>query len=129
MVRAVRTDGTRLSTGSARELAALMLRLSRGTLVSPAVSERLDRWLAINPDLSMVAAALHLDPLAHVGPDRGRLLRNKTGTDDGVRADVGYLRLPPAGALAYAVLANWDPSAGDATDEVMAAIQLERGTW
>ncbi|GLY93270.1 serine hydrolase [Actinoplanes sp. NBRC 103695] len=119
MVRNVRVpgDGTKLSTGSARELAALMHRVARGKLISAAVSERLDAWLAVNTDLSMVAAGLHLDPLAHVG-DR---LRNKTGTDDGIRADVGYLR--GERPLAYAVLANWDPEAGDATEDVMAGMR------
>lgn len=125
MVGAVRPPGdhTRLSTGSARELAALMLRLARRQLVSPEVSDRLDGWLAVNTDLSMVASALHLDPLAHVAPERGLLLRNKTGTDDGVRADVGHLRHEQGDALAYAVLANWDPAAGDATDAVMAGMR------
>ena len=119
MVRNVRVPGddTKLSTGSARELAALMHRLARGKLISAAVSERIDSWLAVNTDLSMVAAGLHLDPLAHVG-DR---LRNKTGTDDGIRADVGYLR--GERPLAYAVLANWDPEAGDATEDVMAGMR------
>jgi beta-lactamase class A len=61
----------------------------------------------------MVAAAFHDDPLAH--PDG---VRNKTGTDDGVRADGGY-----RGDLAYAVLANWDPAAGDRTAEVVEAMR------
>ncbi|MEV6630852.1 serine hydrolase [Actinoplanes sp. NPDC051470] len=104
---------TKLSTGSARELAALMLRLARGRVISPAVSARVDGWLALNTDLSMVASAFHLDPLAHLG----ERLRNKTGTDDGVRADVGYLRGDQP--LAYAVLANWDPSARPVTGDVM----------
>lgn len=119
MVRNVRVPGddTKLSTGSARELAALMHRVARGKLISAAVSERLDGWLATNTDLSMVAAGLHLDPLAHVG-DR---LRNKTGTDDGIRADVGYLR--GERPLAYAVLANWDPGAGDATADVLTGMR------
>jgi beta-lactamase class A len=113
-------DTTRLSNGSARELASLMHRLARGKLVSPAVSKRLDGWLAINTDLSMVASAFDLDPLAHVQPDRGFLLRNKTGTDTLVRADVGYVRYQDR-RLAYAVLANWE---GDATAEVMRGMRL-----
>jgi beta-lactamase class A len=116
-------DTTRLSHGSARELASLMHRLAKGKLISAAVSERLDGWLAINTDLSMVASAFHLDPLAHAGEERGFLLRNKTGTDTAIRADVGYVR-GPSGLLAYAVLANWDRAAGDATDAVMAAMNL-----
>jgi beta-lactamase class A len=111
-----------LSTGSAGELAGLMDRIARGDLVSAAVSERLDRWLGLNTDLSMVAAGLHLDPLAHVAADRGLVLRNKTGTDDGIRADVGLLRTP-GGVLCYAVLANWDAAAHDGTAEVMAGMR------
>ena len=119
MVRNVRIpgDNTRLSTGSARELASLMHRVARGRLISAAVSAQLDAWLATNTDLSMVAAGLDLDPLAHVGAR----LRNKTGTDNGIRADVGYLRGDQP--LAYAVLANWDPSARDATADVMAGMR------
>jgi beta-lactamase class A len=107
---------TKLSTGSARELAALMLRLARGKLISAAVSAQVDAWLGVNTDLSMVASAFHLDPLAHLREP----LRNKTGTDDGVRADVGYLRGDQP--LAYAVLANWDPSL-DVTAAVMAGMR------
>jgi beta-lactamase class A len=104
------TDPPTLSWGTAGELAAVMAGLARGAIVSPAVSARVDAWLATGVDLSMVASAFDLDPLAHVASD----LRNKTGTDDGVRADVGHV-----GLQAYAVLANWDPRAGERTAEVM----------
>ena len=53
------------------------------------VSRRLRRWLSANTDLSMVASAFCLDPLAHFEPDRGIMLVNKTGTNAGVRADAG----------------------------------------
>ena len=106
-------DPRTLSNGSARELADLMAAVQRRQVVSAAVSTRLDGWLATNTDLSMVAAGLHLDPLAHVEPDRGQRLRNKTGSDDGIRADVGYLN----DTIAYAVLANWDAKADDPTDD------------
>jgi beta-lactamase class A len=111
-----------LSTGSAGELAGLMDRIAGRRLVSAAVSDQLDRWLAINVDLSMVASAFQLDPLAHVDRDRGVLVRNKTGTDDGIRADVGYLRAG-TGTVAYAVLANWDAVRVDATAAVMTAMR------
>lgn len=99
-----------LSTGSGSTLAALMLDL----LADPGVGARVLGWLRLNTDLSMVAAAFGLDPLAHTGPDLGLLLANKTGTDAGIRADVGLV-VPcgpdgapdRAGALAYAVLARW----------------------
>jgi beta-lactamase class A len=104
------TDPPTLSWGTAGELAAVMSGLARGTVVSPAVSARVDAWLATGVDLSMVASAFDLDPLAHIDG----ALRNKTGTDDGVRADVGHV-----GLLPYAVLANWNPGDGDRTAEVM----------
>jgi beta-lactamase class A len=110
-----------LSVGSAEELSRLAADLSAGVLVSAEVSRRVDRWLAPGADLSMVAAPWHLDPLAHVEEDRGLVARHKTGTDTDVRADVGYLR-GPAGTVAYAVIAHWDPEARDARDEVLDAM-------
>lgn len=123
-VRGFRAPGdTRtLSTGSAAELVGLMGRIARGDLISPAVSGRLDGWLATNVDLSMVAAGFHLDPLAHVEADRGCVLRNKTGTDDGIRADVGYVT-GRASPIAYAVLANWPAAEFDARDAVMTGMR------
>jgi beta-lactamase class A len=109
-----------LSHGSARELAGLMAGIARRELVSPGVSEQLDRWLATGADLSMLAAALHLDPLAHTDRDGGRQLRNKTGTDTLIRADAGFLR---PDLIAYAVVANWDAAETDRTDEVMTAMR------
>src|SRR5687767_2752924 len=82
-----------LSSATAAELSSLFAGLAAGD----AVGERVLGWLALGTDLSMVASAFGLDPLAHVRPDRGLLLRNKTGTDAGVRADAGLL-----GGLAYA---------------------------
>ena len=126
-VRASRApdDPRTLSNGTARELAGLMSRIALGELVTPGVSRRLDAWLATNVDLSMVAAGFHLDPLAHhedpATPDRGRRLRNKTGTDGGIRADVGYLSADAT--LVYAVLANWDAKTLDATGAVMDAMR------
>ena len=55
-------------------------------------------------DLSIVASAFDLDPLSH----DGTTLRNKTGTDDGVRVDVSIVT-GPVGTLSYAVLADWGP--------------------
>lgn len=95
-----------LSTGSAGELSLLMSRIATGTLVSQAVSERMRRWLSLSADLSMVASAFNLDPLAHAHADGGFLVMNKTGTDSAVRADVGIVR-GPARELSYAAIANW----------------------
>ncbi|GAA5034172.1 serine hydrolase [Microbacterium fluvii] len=101
-----------LSTGTARGYATLMSRLAMADGIRPAVADRVVGWLAAGTDLSMVAAAFGLDPLAHTAPDRGMALVNKTGTDEGVRVDLGLVR-GPRGVVAYASLAHWQPSAGD----------------
>lgn len=90
-----------LSRASARSVVRWL------TLVHEGVLDRevLD-WLALGSDLSMVASAFGLDPLAHAEPDRGIHLINKTGTDSSVRADVGLVT-GPRQTVAYAVLANW----------------------
>jgi len=124
-VRDVRTPDhpPALSVGSARELSELFGRIGRRELLSPNVSDQLDRWLATGVDLSMVAGAFNFDPLAHREPDRTVVLRNKTGTDASIRADVGCVA-GPANRLSYAVLANWDLASGDRRDTVMAAMKL-----
>ena len=97
-----------------------MGRLHRGDIVSPEVSARVMRWVAANADLSMVASAFGLDPLAHAEPDRGITLVNKTGTISTVRADVGIVA-GPLGEVAYAVLASWpDDTARDPRDRILA---------
>ncbi len=119
-VRLVRTpqDPPTLSVGTAGELSQLLLDLHRGVVVSPAVSQQVLRWLAANADLSMVAAAFDLDPLAHAESDRGVTLVNKTGTIGAARIDVGVVT-GPAATLAYAVLATW-PEHVDPRDAVLA---------
>ena len=100
-----------LSSGCARDWALLFAGLHQGAVVSPAVSVRVLDWTAANTDLSMVAAAFALDPLAHTEPDLGLRLWNKTGSDAGVRADVGLVSRGDT-AAAYAVLAGWDEARG-----------------
>lgn len=108
-------DPPTLSEGSAAAWVSLLERLWRRELVGPGVSGRLLGWLAHGTDHSMVAGALGLDPLSHgaaggSGPGGVRLW-HKTGTDDGVRADVGIVETPAA-TWTYAVIAGWD--GGDA---------------
>jgi beta-lactamase class A len=110
-----------LSTGSASELSWLMSQLSRNELVSPAVSKQVNAWLATGVDLSMVASAFGLDPLAHVLIDRKFLIRNKTGSDPGVRADVGSIGRG-TGRYSYAVIANWDSPTADLRDVVLSGM-------
>jgi len=95
-------DAPQLSVGSTAELAWLFGALSRGEVVDPVTSQRVLGWLSLNADLSMVASAFGLDPLAHREEDHGIQLVNKTGTDDGVRAEAGVVRGPRAG-VAYSV--------------------------
>lgn len=92
-----------LSRAGATSLLHYLRRLYDGT-----VSPRVEEWMSLNTDLSMVASAFNEDPLAHntIGePGHPRLI-NKTGTDDGIRADVGLVRDGDR-AVGYAVIANW----------------------
>ncbi|RLV57621.1 serine hydrolase [Aeromicrobium phragmitis] len=116
-----------LSVGTATELSDLMARLSRGEVVSAPVSRRVLGWLGVNTDLSMVGSAFGLDPLAHREADRGVRLANKTGTDAGIRGDIGVVSGPDR-AIAYAVLAQWDPEGGDRRDDVLGAMGAV-GRW
>ena len=119
-VRRPRTadDPVALSTGTADELCDFMSRLWAGDLLTPDVASRVNRWLAPGVDLSMVGSAFGMDPLSHAEDDRGLRLVNKTGTDTGIRADVGWVT-GPAGSAAYAVLANWPRDGPDRRDEVL----------
>lgn len=97
-----------LSLGCAADWAAIMQRLRYADGLDDAVCERVLGWLAHDVDLSMVAAAFDLDPLAHDTDDLGLRLWHKTGTDAGVRADVGVVQSGKAVA-SYAVICNWPP--------------------
>lgn len=100
-----------LSIASPGSLVAFMDLLHRG-LVSPRVRD----WMRLNTDLSMVASAFGLDPLAHT--DEEPSLHNKTGSDSGVRVDVGTL-VGPRRTVHYAAAAYWpadDPDARPALD-------------
>lgn len=114
-----------LSTGTAAELVQLFTMLDVGSDISPTAAQQVRQWLSTNNDLSMVASAFGLDPLAHTVEDRGLTLWNKTGTNDGVRCDVGVVRQASI-SVTYAVLANWNPQGvSDPTrDEVLAAMNL-----
>lgn len=103
-VRDVRTpaDPPVLSVGCATDWAAYF-RTPHPTVLS---------WLAPSADLSMVSSAFGLDPLAHSQPSPTDLadelqVWSKTGTDDGVRAEVGLLDVGGRRA-AYAVICRFD---------------------
>lgn len=111
-------DAPHLSVGSAGELSGLFTALARGEVVSPAVSSRVLGWLSLNADLSMVASAFGLPPLAHRHADHGLLLVNITGTDAGVRSEAGVLRGPRAG-VSYTVSTHFADTALAARLEVL----------
>lgn len=104
-----------LSIGSARGLVAFMSALHEGR-----VSSRVADWMRLNTDLSMVAAAFGLDPLAHQGDG----LLDKTGTDDGIRAEVGSFGTGKR--VDYAVIANWEvmqDAPAEPIDEVLSRMR------
>lgn len=95
-------DAPQLSVGSTAELSWLFGALARNEIVDPETSRRVLGWLSLNTDLSLVASAFGLDPLAHGAVDHDTLLVNKTGSDPGIRSEVGALR-GSSRAVAYAV--------------------------
>ena len=127
-VRDVRgmTDPARLSSGSARELAEFFARIPEGGILTPVVSGMLASWLGLNTDLSMVAASLELDPLAHAAGGGSISVMNKTGTDAGVRADCGLVSRDGV-QVAYAAIANWDETSGPMLGLVMADMRAIGG--
>jgi beta-lactamase class A len=90
-------------------------------LGAPGTADLVRAWLGAGVDISLVAAGLDLDPLAHPGAAVGEVpategsgpgppalgLTHKTGRDPGVRADVGVVS-GPRGAVVYALVATWD---------------------
>ncbi|MCU1537363.1 MAG: serine hydrolase, partial [Humibacillus sp.] len=114
-----------LSTGTAAELSSLAQRISSGAATGP-LSDRLVRqWLSANVDQSMVGLPLvdqaGIDPIAHhesLGSEPGQLrLWNKTGTDAGVRADVGSVTVGDR-TVSWAAVANWEPAIGTSLEHL-----------
>ena len=111
-----------LSTGSAGELSALAHRIATGTATGSDSDRLVCRWLSANVDQSMVGLPLveqaGIDPIAHhdtLGPEPA--LWNKTGTDSGVRADVGVLTLRGR-RISWAAIANWDSAVGTSLEHL-----------
>lgn len=100
-----------LSEGSATDWSRVLTALSRGEWAGPAVSRQVLDWMALSVDHSLVAGALGLDPLVD-GRSQAPQVFTKTGSDEGVRADVGLVR-GHGRTLVYACVANWDPAALD----------------
>lgn len=80
------------------------------------------RWLELNVDLSLVASAFGLDPLAHNDLAGGNKFLNKTGTDLGVRADAGALKVNGT-VWTYAAIANWKDEVSVSSLDVLAAMR------
>ncbi|MFW5468580.1 serine hydrolase [Knoellia sp. CPCC 206435] len=124
VVRGLRgpADPPHLSLGCAADLTDVLARLWAERHVQDSAGRTVLRWLAPGMDLSMVASAWHQDPLSHAEEPSGPRLVNKTGTNLGVRADVGVVN-SGGRATAYAVVANWseDPP-GHRRDDVMVAL-------
>ncbi|MGO3885369.1 MAG: serine hydrolase [Mycetocola sp.] len=99
-------DAPHISLGSMRELSWLFGSLVRGEIVDPATSAQVTEWLSRNMDLSLVASAFGMDPLAHRDNRHGLTLVNKTGVDSNIRVEAGVLTGPRAG-VSYAVAASF----------------------
>jgi beta-lactamase class A len=97
-----------LSEGCAADWVSICARLERSELVGPEEDAMVRNWLGSGVDHTMVLSALCVDPLVHTEVTDETQVWNKTGTDTGVRADVGVVR-GSARTLAYAVLCSWDP--------------------
>jgi beta-lactamase class A len=123
-VRDVRGTGhpPTLSTGTASELSQLMSLLASDAAAGPDADRLVRQWLSANVDQSMVGSALveqgGLDPIAHHSSlDLPTRFWNKTGTDAGVRADVGAVSVGEH-TVSWAAIANWDPSPGTTLDHL-----------
>ena len=81
-------------------------------------------WLSLNTDLSMVSSAFNFDPLAHNELTGGDRFFNKTGTDEGVRAEAGcYMK--DQTVWTYAMIANWS----DQNPDVSVAVKNEMNAF
>ena len=125
VVRGLRGPGDppHLSLGCAADHVDVLARLWAERSTPGSVGELVLGWLSSGMDLSMVASAWHQDPLSHAEETAGPVIVNKTGTNLGVRADVGVVD-SGGRATAYAVIANWTENPPDTgRDEVMHALR------
>jgi beta-lactamase class A len=120
-----------LSTGTAAELSDLAHRIMHESALGPAADSLVRQWLSANTDQSLVGSAFvahaGLDPLAHhvsLSPDL--LYWNKTGSDRGVRADIGSVSRDGS-TISWAAIANWDASEEPSATERMRPWSVLRG--
>lgn len=117
-----------LSIGCAADWVFVIDAIAQQTLINSNVSKQLETWLSLNSDLSLVMQPFNLDPLAHQSRDTSLRIFNKTGTDAGVRVDVGYIQ-SARGGVSYAVVCNWSDESSmqkkNAVYDVMRGIGVE----
>ncbi|MFU8874464.1 serine hydrolase [Micromonospora sp. SL4-19] len=106
-IRAERGPGVpeTFATGAARELCTFLADVANGTWQSPRACRLLRGWLAGNTDRAMVADSIGRSPWSGDGIQ----VQNKTGTDTGVRADVGIVS--GRHTVVYAVITAFAPGA------------------
>lgn len=113
-------DPPHLSIGSANDWIGVLARLWRDRTTGGAIGTQVMGALTPGVDLSMVASAFDLDPLAHAEDPASPRIINKTGTNLGVRCDIGVADWGGR-TIAYAALTNWDEApAGHGRSRVMA---------
>ncbi|GAA4204623.1 serine hydrolase [Actinocatenispora rupis] len=129
------TDPPTFALGTAGDLAALAARAGAGTLWSPGASALVLRWLRGNTDHTLVPALLPHDPYDDGVPDAAApgdvWIAAKTGTDTGVRAEVGVL--VASRRIGYAVIAvgeaGTEPGLVGALRETGLALARHAGGW
>lgn len=118
-----------VSQGSSRELSAFCAEHELLARNQNPVSQKLVSWLKSGVDYSMVLRNLGLDPLCSSPSENGVSAWNKTGTDIGVRADVGVMEGKTA-LVAYAVIANWGSTVSNqSVQEMMGEIGSSIGQF
>jgi beta-lactamase class A len=115
-------DAPQLAVGTAEDLATLFGALARGEVVDRVTSERVIGWLSHNSDLSLVADAFGLDPLAHGRAGDPLQAINKTGRGRGIAAEAGVVRGGSA-AIAYAVIVRYPDTTGAGQERVLDALR------
>ncbi|MFZ7087174.1 serine hydrolase [Curtobacterium sp. RRHDQ10] len=100
-------DAPDSAVAAAREISWLMRGLALGDVVDEATSNRVLGWLSLGMDMTLVAGAFGLDPLAHRALDHGLQAVTITGSGPGVRSETGVLRGPER-SVSYAVSVSFD---------------------
>jgi beta-lactamase class A len=115
-------DAPQLAVGTTEDLSALFGLLARGDTLGRVTSERVISWLSRNSDLSLVADAFGLDPLAHGRVGDAPQLINKTGRTTGSVAEAGVVRGALA-AISYAVTVRYPDTSTAGQERVSDALR------